>query len=133
MAYADAADNVWTKIGPFVRVLVHELTGSFWIAALALHDLHEARLIWIAVNVDGYVGAVGESRVAVEKLRGLRPPPVLLGTVAIAARILFGIEANNRDGPPILGDAAGTTKPPSRAWREIFCPLLQSGIQSLRV
>ena len=133
MAYGDATDKIGTERVPLVGVLVHELPGSFWIVAAALHDLHEARLVGIALNINGDVGAVTERGFPVEELRGLGPPLVLLGPIAVAAGILLGFEAHNRDGPTIFSDAARAPKPASRARRKILEPTIESGIQRLRV
>jgi hypothetical protein len=73
-----------------------------------LHDLDEAGLVGIALNIDGHVSAVAEGCFAIEELRGLRPPLVLLRPVAVAAGILLGFEADNRDYPAIFSDAART-------------------------
>src|SRR5215217_2090778 len=106
MADCDATHDVGTELGPFVGVLVHELSRAFWIAAPALHDLHEACLVGIALNVDGDISAVFEGRLAVEELGRLGPPLVLFRAIAVAAGILFGFEADNRDGTAIFSDPA---------------------------
>src|SRR6476659_6753534 len=128
-----AAEHVGTERCPLVSVLVHQLTGPYRIAALALHDLHEAGLIWIALKVDRDVGAVLERGVTVENLGCLGPPLILLRTVAVATCVIFGVEADHRDGPSVLGDPAGTAKPASRARRKVLHPRVESGVQRLRI
>jgi hypothetical protein len=98
-----------------------------------LHDLDEASLVGIALNVDGDVSAVAEGSFAVEGFRCLGPPPVLFGTIAVAAGILFRVKADYRDGTAIFSDPACTAKPSSRARRKILKPSLDGIIQRLRV
>jgi hypothetical protein len=100
VTYCDATEDIGTKCCPFVSVLIHQLTGPFRIAAPALHDLDKASLVGIAPDIDGDVIAIAEGDFAIEELGGLRPPLVLLGTIAVAAGIFLGFEADDRDGRP---------------------------------
>ena len=99
--------------------MVHQLLGPFGIAASALHNLNKACLVGIALKINGDLGAVTEGGFAVVELGGLGPPLVLFGTIAVAAGILLGFEAHNRDGTAILSDPARAAKPASRARRKI--------------
>ena len=115
------------------RRLVRRLPSPLGVAAAALHDLNEAGLVRIALNIDCYVIAVTECGFSVEDLGGLRPPLALLGTITVATGIILGLEADDSDGPSVLRDPAGTAKPASRAWRKILYPLVEGSIQPLRV
>src|SRR5215212_10030587 len=103
MPYRDAADHVGPEGGPLVGVLTHKLLGSFWVGAAALHDLDEAGLIWVAMQVESHIVAVLKGRPALEQLLGLRPPFALLRTIAIAAGRLLGLETDNRDESAVVG------------------------------
>src|SRR4029453_18968938 len=119
MAKREAAENVGTKCCPFVRVLIHQLLGPFWILAPTPHDLDEARPVRIALKINSDVGAVKEGGFALVELRRLGPPLVLFGPIAVATGILFGFEAHHRDGPAIFCAPARATKPASGTGRKI--------------
>ena len=80
----ETPENIGTEGVPLVGVLIHQLFGSFRIIAAALHDLYEACLVGIPLNINGDVSAVLERGFALEELRGLGPPLVLLGPIAVA-------------------------------------------------
>src|SRR5262249_8826088 len=117
VSHRHTADDVRAECGPLVGGLRHELPCAFRVAAAALHHLHEARLIWIAVNVDGDVTAVTERDLSREQLGGLHPPLALLTPVTVAPGRLFRLEASQRDEPAILGHPGGHSKPARRTGR----------------
>src|SRR6266540_3217697 len=114
-----ATDDIGAERRPLLRVLAHELLGPVRIGPAALHELDEAGVVRVAVDVDRDVGAVAERDLAGEELRDLRPPPVLLGSVAVAPGGVRRLEPDQRDEPAILGDTGGGAEPPGGPGREM--------------
>ena len=115
----DAAEDVGAEGGPVGGVLGHELAGPVGVAAAALHDLDEAGGVGVADDVEDDVGAVLEGGLAGEQLGRLGPPAVLLGTVAVAAGGLLGLEAGQRDEAAVLGHPGGRAEPAGRTGSQV--------------
>ena len=122
-----AAEDLRAERGPLARVLLHQLPGPVRVAAPALHDLDEAGVVRIADDVDGDVAAVAEGGLPGEQLGGLRPPPVLLGPVAVAAGRLLGLEAGQRDEPAVLGHAGRRAEPAGGTGCQLLDPPVERG------
>src|SRR6266498_2137112 len=111
MPYRDATDHVGAERRPFVRVLGHQFPGAVRVGAAALHDLHEAGLVWVALHVDRDVVAAADGGPAVVELLRVGPPLVLLGPLAVATGRVLRLEADHRDGPAVLGDPTRGAEP----------------------
>lgn len=98
-----AADDIRAERRPVRGALPHQLTGPPRIAAAALDDLDEAGLVWVADDVDEDLRAVAKADLPSEELGGLGPPPVLLGSVAVAPGGLLRLEAGKSDEPIVVG------------------------------
>jgi hypothetical protein len=76
------------------------------VAGAALDDLDEPGVVRVTVDVDDDVVTVAERGLSGEQFGGLRPPLVLLGSVAVAPGGPLGFEAGER-APADTAGAAG--------------------------
>src|SRR5919106_2232235 len=89
------------------------------------HDLDEAGLVGVALHVDVDVGAVAEGRLAVEQLRSLCPPGILLRPRTVGRGRLLGFETSHGDEPAVLGDPPGRTEPAGCTGRQVLLPTVE--------
>jgi hypothetical protein len=89
---------------------------------VALDHLHEAGVVRVAREVDVDLVALDEGRLVGEHLRGLGPPGVLLGPVAVAPGRVLGLEPDHGDRLAGVGDPAGRAEPAGRAGSQLVGP-----------
>src|SRR6185312_13598448 len=116
-----------------LRVLRHDLPGPVRIAAPALHDLDEAGLVRVTLQVGGDVVAVGEADLPGEQLGRLRPPLALLRPLAVAPGGVGRLEPGQPDELAVVGHPGGRPKPARRPRRQLLLPALERGVDLLRV
>ena len=133
VSHPNAADDLGAEGGPLGRVLLHELPRAVRVATSALDDLDEAGGIGVASNVDGDVVAVFEGGLPGEQPRGLGPPSVLFGSVAVAPSRLLGLEAGQGDEAAVLGHPGGRAEPADGPGGELLNPPVERGPQLSRV
>ena len=95
---------------------LHDLAGPSGIGGAAAHDLNEARAVRVADDVGHDVLAVVDRDVSGEPLRDVRPPRILLRTVAAAPGGVGGLEPCDRDEAAV-GDPAVVPSHPGRPVR----------------
>src|SRR5215213_10734134 len=133
VTHRDAADHVGTKFRPFVCVLGHQFPCPLRVGATALHDLHEASRVRVALQVESHIGAVLEGHAAVEQLLHLGPPFALLGAIAVAPGRLLGLETDNRDVPAVVSRSPGGPQPAVRTGPQLLHPPFGGRLHRLRI
>src|SRR4029077_9680221 len=129
----DAAEDLRPERGPLLRVLRHDLPGPVRIAAPALHDLDEAGLVRVTLQVGGDVVAVGEADLPGEQLGRLRPPLALLRPLAVAPGRGRRLDRGQPDELAVVGPPRGRAEPARRPRRQLLLPALERGVDLLRV